>query len=88
MLLKNRYSVLKEFYGDYKTRDSYGYVFTNIFGITLVLIFGVIYAGSITLAKMGYISKKFEYIGYLFWALQTYSLYKLSIFIQSEPFTN
>jgi hypothetical protein len=54
---------------------------------TLVLIFGVIYAGSITLAKMGYISKKFEFLGYLFWALQTYSLYKLSIFIQSEPFT-
>ena len=54
---------------------------------TLVLIFGVGYASIITLSKMGYFSKKWMVLGYLFWALQTYSLYSLSIMIQSEPFT-
>lgn len=54
---------------------------------TLVLVFGVAYAASITLAKMSYLSKKWIYLGYLFWALQTYCLYDLSIMIQSEPFT-
>jgi hypothetical protein len=54
---------------------------------TLVLIFGVGYAGIITLSKMGYFSKKWMSLGYLFWALQTYCLYELSIMIQSEPFT-
>lgn len=54
---------------------------------TLVLVFGVAYAGTITLAKMGYFSKKWMNFGYLFWALQTYCLYELSVMIQSEPFT-
>ncbi len=54
---------------------------------TLVLVFGVGYAGIITLSKMGYFSKKWMSLGYLFWALQTYCLYKLSIMIQSELFT-
>ena len=64
-------------------------MFLPIFVIsTLVLIFGVLYAGTITLAKMGYFSKKWINVGYLFWALQTYSLYLLSVWIQSEPFTS
>jgi hypothetical protein len=54
---------------------------------TLVLVFGVGYAGIITLSKMGYFSKKWMSLGYLFWALQTYCLYDLSIMIQSEAFT-
>ncbi len=54
---------------------------------TLVLVFGVGYAAIITLAKMGYFSKKWYPVGYLFWALQTYSLYDLSIMIQSDHFT-
>jgi hypothetical protein len=54
---------------------------------TLVLVFGVLYAGSITLAKMGYLSKKWQYIGYLFWLLQTYSLYFMAVRIHSSTFT-
>jgi hypothetical protein len=64
-------------------------MFLPIFVIsTLVLVFGVLYAGTITLAKMGFFSKKWINLGYLFWALQTYSLYQLSVWIQSEPFTS
>lgn len=54
---------------------------------TLVLVFGVGYAAIITLAKMGFFSKKWFPAGYLFWALQTYSLYDLSVLIQSNHFT-
>ncbi|MDD2399078.1 MAG: hypothetical protein PHR75_00510 [Sulfurovum sp.] len=54
---------------------------------TLVLVFGVGYAALITLAKMGFFSKKWMSVGYLFWALQTYCLYDLSILIQSSHFT-
>jgi hypothetical protein len=64
-------------------------MFLPIFVVsTLVLVFGVGYAGLITLAKMGYFSKKWMGLGYLFWALQTYCLYDLSVMIQSEPFTS
>ena len=54
---------------------------------TLVLVFGVGYAAIITLSKMGYFSKKWMPVGYLFWALQTYFLYDFAILIQSNPFT-
>jgi len=54
---------------------------------TLVLVFGVAYAAVITLSKMGYFSKKWMPIGYLFWALQTYFLYDFAILIQSNHFT-
>jgi hypothetical protein len=54
---------------------------------TLVLVFGVLYAASITLAKMGYLTKKWQYIGYLFWLLQTYSLYFMAVRIHSNTFT-
>jgi len=54
---------------------------------TLVLVFGVMYAASITLAKMGYLKKKWAYIGYLFWILQTYSLYYMAVSIHSNNFT-
>jgi len=55
---------------------------------TLVLIFGVGYAAIITLSKMGYFSKKWHPLGYLMWALQAYSLYELSVLIQSNHFTS
>lgn len=54
---------------------------------TLVLVFGVCYAAVITLAKMGYFSRKWFSVGYLFWILQTYVLYDLSVLIQSNHFT-
>jgi hypothetical protein len=54
---------------------------------SLVIICGVFYAGIITLAKMGYFSKKWMIVGYLFWALQTYFLYDFAIMIQSNHFT-
>lgn len=54
---------------------------------TLVLVFGAMYAGLITLGKMGYFTKTWMNFGYLFWVLQTYCLYDLSILIQSDPFT-
>jgi len=55
---------------------------------TLVLVFGVGYAAIITLSKMGFFSKKWHPIGYLMWALQAYSLYELSVLIQSNHFTS
>ena len=54
---------------------------------TMVLVFGVGYAAVITLAKMGFFSRKWMTVGYLFWGLQTYSLYKLAILIQSNNYT-
>jgi hypothetical protein len=54
---------------------------------TLVLVFGVAYAAVITLSKMGYFSRKWMPVGYLFWALQTYFLYDFAMLIQSNHFT-
>jgi hypothetical protein len=54
---------------------------------TLVLVFGVAYAAVITLSKMGYFSKNWMPVGYLFWALQTYFLYDFAMLIQSNHFT-
>ena len=54
---------------------------------TLVLVFGAGYAALITMAKMGLFSKKWMPLGYLFWALQTYCLYELSVLIQTNHFT-
>jgi len=54
---------------------------------TLVLVFGVGYAGAITLAKMKFISRKWMPLGYLFWGLQTFSLYKLATLIHSNHYT-
>jgi len=54
---------------------------------SLVLVFGVGYAAVITLSKMGFFSKKWMPVGYLFWALQTYFLYDFAVMIQSNPMT-
>jgi len=62
--------------------------FLGIFIVsTMVLVFGVGYAATITLSKMGFMSKKWQYFGYIFWILQTYSLYDLSARIHSSSFT-
>ena len=62
--------------------------FLGIFVVaTLVLVFGVGYAAVITLSKMGFIAGKWQPFGYLFWVLQAYSLYDLSVRIHSNPFT-
>jgi len=55
---------------------------------TMVLVFGVAYAGTVTLSKMGYLHKRWVLLGYIFWASQTYMLYKLSVLIHSSPFTS
>lgn len=54
---------------------------------SLVLVFGVGYAAIITLSKMGYFSRRWMPVGYLFWALQTYFLYDFAVMIQSNHFT-
>jgi len=56
-------------------------------GASFVLIFGLGYAATITLSKMGYFSKKWRTVGYLFWALQTYTLYDFAIRIESNDMT-
>jgi type III secretory pathway component EscS len=62
--------------------------FLGIFIVaTLVLVFGVGYAALITLSKMGFVPRKWQPLGYIFWILQAYSLYDLSVRIQSNPFT-
>ena len=62
--------------------------FLGIFIVaTLVLLLGVGYAALITLSKMGFISKKWQPFGYVFWVLQALSLYDLSVRIHSNPFT-
>jgi len=54
---------------------------------SLVLVFGAAYAGIITLAKMGFVSRKWMPLGYLFWGLQTYMLYDVAVLIHSNRFT-
>ena len=62
--------------------------FLGIFVVaTLVLVFGVGYAALVTLSKMGYLKKRWLYISYLFWILQVYALYDLSVRIHSSTFT-
>ncbi len=62
--------------------------FLGIFIVaTLVLVFGVGYAALITLSKMGFVPQNWQPFGYIFWILQAYSLYDLSVRIQSNPFT-
>lgn len=54
---------------------------------TLVLVFGVFFVAIFTLVKMRYLKGYFMPMAYLFWGLQTYSLYYLGVKIQSDPFT-
>ncbi len=54
---------------------------------TLVIVFGAMYAGAVTLSKMGFISKKWSFIAYIFWILQTYALYYMAVRIHSNIFT-
>ena len=62
--------------------------FLGIFVVsTLVLLLGVAYAALVTLSKMGYLSKKWLPVSYVFWIMQGYSLYDLSVRIHSSDFT-
>lgn len=62
--------------------------FLGIFVVaTGVLVLGVAYAALVTLSKMGYLSKKWLPISYVFWIMQGYSLYDLSVRIHSSDFT-
>ena len=62
--------------------------FLGIFIVaTMVLLFGVGFAAIITLSKMGFLSSKWQILGYAFWIAQSYSLYDLSQRIHSNPFT-
>lgn len=54
---------------------------------TLVLVFGVLFVSIFTLVKMGYLKKYFMPFAYIFWGLQTYSIYYLGVKIQSDLFT-
>ena len=63
--------------------------FLGIFVVsTMVLVLGVGYAALVTFSKMGYIAKKWLPVSYLFWIMQGYSLYDLSVRIHSSPFTS
>jgi len=63
--------------------------FLGIFVVsTMVLVLGVAYAALVTLAKMGYLSKKWLPVSYVFWMMQGYSLYDLSVRIHSSAFTS
>ena len=54
---------------------------------SMVLVMGVIYAAIITLAKMGYLSKRWMPLGYIAWMAQSYFLYDFALLIQSNHFT-
>ena len=52
-----------------------------------MLLFGVAYAALVTLSKMGYLHRRWLYVSYLFWIMQGYSLYDLSVRIHGSDFT-
>ncbi len=54
---------------------------------SLILVFGLFYATIITLVKMQILSKKYNILAYLFWALQLYSTYFMTEKMHSQPFT-
>ena len=54
---------------------------------TLVMIFGVIFVGLYTFAKMEKIPAYYQYVGYLAWFGCAYSLYVLSTLVGSGDFT-
>jgi hypothetical protein len=62
--------------------------FLSIFiSATMILVFGVFYAAIVTLVKMQKIKKINMIFAYLFWSLQLYSTYFLTVKIHSQPFT-
>lgn len=54
---------------------------------SFVLLFGLFFVAIYTLVKMRLIREYFMPFAYLFWGLQTYSMYFMAVKIQSEPFT-
>lgn len=62
--------------------------FLTIFvSAALVILFGTAYAGTFTLVKIERLREYMMPLAYAFWALQTYSLWVLSVSIKSDPFT-
>ena len=62
--------------------------FLTIFvSAALVILFGTAYAGTFTLVKIDRLRSYMMPLAYMFWILQTYSLWILSVNIKSDPFT-
>ena len=53
----------------------------------LILLFGSFYAGITTLVKMHKLKKVYMFSAYLFWFMQLYCAYFLTMKIHSQPFT-
>ncbi len=54
---------------------------------TLVIVFGAMYAGMVTAARMKFYPRFLMVAGYAMWGLQGWSLYELSVLIQANAFT-
>ncbi len=54
---------------------------------SFVLLFGLFFVAIYTLVKMGKLKKIYMPLAYIFWALQTYSMYFFATKIQSNSFT-
>ena len=54
---------------------------------TFVLLFGLFYVAVYTLVKMGYLSRLYMPLAYIFWLTQIYSTYFMTSRMHSEPFT-
>ncbi len=54
---------------------------------TLVIVFGAMYAGMVTAARMKFYPRFLIVAGYAMWGLQGWSLYELSVLIQANAFT-
>ncbi len=52
-----------------------------------ILIFGLFYAGIVTMIKMKKMKKVYYILAYFFWGLQIYCTYFLTMTIHSQPFT-
>ncbi len=62
--------------------------FLTIFvSAALVILFGAAYAGTYTMIKIERLRDYMMPLAYMFWGLQTYSLWVLSVHIKSDPFT-
>lgn len=53
----------------------------------LVIIFGAGYVTVFTIVKMQRVAQSYMSFAYLFWAIQTYSLYILALSVRSDLFT-
>jgi len=62
--------------------------FLGIFiSASFILIFGLFYVAIFTLVKMGFLRRLYMPLAYIFWLLQIFSTYYMTIHIHSSPFT-